>query len=65
MKNYRKIRMKRWANPAVSLDLEPGDVVELPAGLADQFIANDMADPVEEDSADLEVAALRPGRRRG
>jgi len=64
MRNSRTVRMKRWAHPVVPMELEAGDVVQLPAYLADQFIANDMAELITE-AEEYEAAALRPARRRG
>jgi hypothetical protein len=62
-----RVRMRRAVESYVQvMDLEPGEVYSLTPAAAEQFIANEMAERVEAGEADeLELAALRPGRRRG
>lgn len=61
-----RVRMRRRVADFVQvLDLEPGETYEVRPDVAEQFIANGMADPAEALDGDLEVAALWGGRRRG
>lgn len=46
-------------------DLEPGRIYDITDDRAEQFIANGMAEPIADETADLEAAALRGPRRRG
>ena len=61
-----RVRMRQAVDDFVQVvDLARGEVYALKATVAEQFIANGMADPVEAEEETLEVAALRSGRRRG
>ena len=61
-----KIRMTRFVGSFVHVqDLEPGQVYDINDGVAEQFLANGMAELIDEASTDLEAAALRAPRRRG
>lgn len=67
MESVRKVRMKRAVQVTIVRDLDPGDVVELPTAQADQYLANDIADPVASDKPQrgLEAAALAGAQKRG
>lgn len=62
-----KIRMLRHVASYVQVrDLEPGQIYDINDDRAQQFLANGMAESIEdEDVVTLEAAALRQPRRRG
>lgn len=61
-----KVRMLRHVTNYVQvLELEMGQVYDINDDRAEQFIANGMAESIEEEAGVLEAAALRSPRRRG
>jgi hypothetical protein len=61
-----RVRMLRHVAQFVQvLDLEMGEVYELTAEKAEQFVANGMAERVDTKGKRLEAAALGDPQRRG
>jgi hypothetical protein len=62
-----KVRMRQFVGSYVQVrDLQPGEVVDLNPDHAEQFIANGIADPIDDEKTpELEAATLSAPRRRG